>query len=340
MKEKGISAFLITDLLNIHYLTGFTGSNGYLFLSQGISFFFTDFRYQEQSKREVKVDKIKILERNFFEEVPPELKSEKELAFEEHSLTYKAYSQLKKRLPGVKFHPMPDIVSELRMQKDEAEINLIRTASSITDTVFSLILNFIKPGMTEKEVALKIDFLIKEKAELSFPTICASGENAALPHAKPEDKRLKKGETIIIDIGASYQGYASDMTRTIFLGNCSKKAEEIYKIVKDAQECALTNLRAGKKTKEIDALARDYIKDKGYGKFFGHGLGHGVGLAVHEKPTLSPASSETILPNSILTCEPGIYLPGFGGVRIEDLVLVKKDGIEILSKSPKDLITL
>ncbi len=345
MEREGISSLLLTDLLNIRYLTGFTGSNAYLFLTKRKSIFYTDFRYQEQSRREVKIDNIKILKKSFFEEPPQELKEVKEIFFEEHSLTYKNYSLLKKRLRGIKLHPAPDIVSELRMVKEREEIDLIRQAAEITDAVFCQILRLLRPGMSEREVALKIDLLIREKGvsvEPSFPTIVASGENAALPHAKPEGKGIKEGETIIIDLGATFQGYASDMTRTCFLGYAPRKAKEIYKVVQEAQELALSKMRAGRRIREIDAIARDYIRDSGYGEYFGHGLGHGVGLAVHERPSLSYASPifDTLPANSVVTVEPGIYLPGFGGIRIEDLVLVKKDGIEILSKSPKELLIL
>ncbi|MEO0099176.1 MAG: M24 family metallopeptidase, partial [candidate division WOR-3 bacterium] len=222
----------------------------------------------------------------------------------------------------------------------EKEIDLIKKAAAITDSVFSAILNFIRPEMTEREVARKIDYLIKEKGEVAFPTIVASGENSALPHAQPTEKKIREGEPIILDIGAAFQGYASDLTRTIFLGKVPEKMREIYQIVKRAQENALSQMKAGRKTKMIDSLARDYIKDRGYGNYFGHSLGHGVGLAVHEKPTLSYLSNEKLLAGFVVTVEPGIYLPGLGGVRIEDLVLIKDEGIEILSKSEKELLVL
>jgi len=340
IEKEGLSSFLITDLINIRYLTGFTGSSAYLLLSNGKSIFFTDFRYQEAAKKEVKVDEIKIIKKNFFTEPPRELKELKRLAFEEHSLTYKSYSLLREKLPKVRLIPMRDIVSELRMKKDPEEINLIKEASAITDYVFATILKEIKPGMSEKEVALRIDFLIKERGDVAFPTIVASGENSSLPHAQPTPKKIKEGEAIILDLGATFQGYASDMTRTIFLGKVPQRLKEIYLIVKKAQEKAISQMRAGQKTKVIDAIARNYIKEKGYGKYFGHGLGHGVGLAVHEKPTISPLTNEKLLPNFIVTVEPGIYLPGLGGVRIEDLVRISEDGVEILSKSEKELIVL
>ncbi|MEO0102945.1 MAG: Xaa-Pro peptidase family protein [candidate division WOR-3 bacterium] len=340
LKREGISSFLFIDLLNIRYLTGFTGSSAYLLLSDGKSIFYTDFRYQEQVKKEVKANKIEIIKKNFFSFPPKELKKLKKLAFEEHSLTYRSYSLLRETLPKVKLIPFRDAVADLRIKKDEKEIDLIKKAAAITDSAFSAILNFIRPGMTEKEVARRIDYLIKEKGEVAFPTIVASGENSALPHAQPTEKKIREGEPIILDIGATFQGYASDMTRTIFLGKVPEKMKEIYQIVKKAQENALSQMKAGKKTKMIDSLARDYIKDRGYGNYFGHGLGHGVGLAVHEKPTLSPLVNDKLLAGFVVTVEPGIYLPDLGGVRIEDLVLIKEDGIEILSKSEKELLAL
>ncbi len=340
LAKKRISSFLVTDLLNIRYLTGFTGSLGYLLLSERKSLFFTDFRYQEQAKREVKADEIRIIEKNFFVEPPAELRGLKMLAFEEHSLTYSSYSLLKKKLRGVRLLPLRDLTAELRVQKDERERDLIREAAKITDYAFSSILNFLKPGLTEREVALQIDLLIREKGEIAFPTIVASGKNAALPHARPSDKKIKSGESIVFDIGARFQGYASDMTRTIFIGSVPGNLVKVYQIVKDAQEKAIAELRPGKATTQIDSIARNYVKEKGYGEYFRHSLGHGVGLAVHEKPILSQLSLEIIPVNSVLTVEPGIYLPDIGGVRIEDLLVVKENGVKVLSKSPRELMVI
>ncbi|MEO0086703.1 MAG: aminopeptidase P family protein [candidate division WOR-3 bacterium] len=345
--KKNLDGFLVTDLVNIRYLSGFTGSNGYLLFFDDKVYFYTDFRYELQSKREVKADQIIIIKKNFFTSPPREVLKIKKLGIEKESVNIDNYTKLldyfRKKRKKIKLLPLANFIKEeLRAIKDEEEIRLISKAARITDEVFNKLLKEIKEGITERDLALFIENEFRKEGEVAFPVIVASGANSALPHARASDKKIAFGEAIVIDIGAKYQGYCSDMTRTIFLGNVDSELKKVYQIVWDAQKRAIDFLKTNKKfkTKEVDFQARSYIKDKGYGEYFGHGLGHGVGLEVHEKPWLSFLSKDRIKPNMIFTIEPGIYLPNIGGVRIEDLILFKEDELVYLSQSEKNLIVL
>lgn len=344
LKNHGIDALLVTDPANLFYLSGYTGSNGMLIVqnNQSKPIFYTDFRYKEQTKDEIKDCRVKILNRNLFSGFPvDDIKSIKRFGFEANSLCFGNYQRVKKTLKGkVKLIPIDECVENLRMIKDVHELEKIRTAVAITDKVFENILKLIKPRITEKELALEIDYQFKKEGDIAFPAIVAFSERGAFPHAQPTNKRLKMGDVIVFDMGAKFQNYCADMTRTIVLGKASIKVKKIYDIVLTAQKSAEEKITAGKSGAEIDNYARNYIKAKGYGEFFGHGLGHGVGIAVHEKPALSSINNDALKPNVTVTVEPGIYLPGEFGIRIEDLVVVKEKGREILTKSPKELIEL
>ncbi|MEO0089444.1 MAG: aminopeptidase P family protein [candidate division WOR-3 bacterium] len=345
--KNNLDGFLVTDLVNIRYLSGFSGSNGYLLFFDNKVYFYTDFRYELQSEREVSADKIIIIKKNFFTSPPKELWKIKILGIEKESINLDNYNKLlnyfKKRKKKTKIIPLPNFIKEeLRAIKDEEEINLISKAARITDEVFKKLLNEIKEGVREKDLALFIESEFRKEGDIAFPVIVASGENSALPHARAGDKRIKFGEAIVIDIGAKYNGYCSDMTRTVFLGKIDNELKKIYQIVYDAQKKAIDFLLNNKKikTKDLDFQARNYIKDKGYDKYFGHGLGHGVGLEVHEKPWVSFLSKDRIKANMIFTIEPGIYLPHIGGVRIEDLLLFREKDVIFLSQSEKNLLVL
>lgn len=342
MRKENLDGLLITDLNNLRYLIGFTGSNGMLLLTKNRSLFFTDFRYQEQSKREIKNATIKIHDRDLFAVFPiEELDKIKLLGFEAESLSYQNFYQLKKQIKRAKLVPCNNWTLELRAVKDNNEIRLIKKAVAITDQVFAKVLDLIKPSIKEKDLAAEIDYQIRLLGgEISFPTIVASGRNGALPHHQPGLKKIKQGEPIIFDFGARYRGYCSDMTRTVFLGKADIKEKEIYSIVLGAQKKGIDALRKGRPASAIDSQARAYINEKGYGKYFGHGLGHGVGLQVHENPALAKTSQAILDCNNIVTIEPGIYIENWGGVRIEDLVRITEDGCEVLTKSTKDLIEL
>jgi Xaa-Pro aminopeptidase len=338
-----IDALLLTDLTNIRYLTGFTGSNGLLLLTRQAATFLTDFRYQEQVKTEVKGCSIKIATRNLFDDFVAlgDLAAIKKLGFESQNLTVQNHTKLKISLPDIKLVACNDIVSEIRAVKEPAEITKIKTAVGITDRVFKRILKLIKPGVKEKDLSLEIDYQLKQAGDgIAFPTIVVSGPRSALPHGQPTDHRIKNRDFITFDMGATAAGYASDFTRTVILGKPNKKQQEVYTIVLEAQLKAIDGIKAGIRAQAADGYARDYIKAHGYGEYFGHGLGHGLGLNVHELPVLSQKSEANLVENNVVTVEPGIYLPGWGGVRIEDVVIVQPKGCTILTQTTKRLLEL
>lgn len=340
LQKQKVDGILITDLLNVKYLTGFTGSSGYAIITRNEAFFITDFRYQEQAKTDVKGFKIKI-ERgersNEIKNLVDEL-GIKKLGFEDHQLVYGVYKKLIKR--RIRLKPLTDTVESLRIIKSFKEIDCIKKAVKRAEKAFKKLQPHIKAGVTEKALALRLEELLKSEGcnRLPFEIIVAAGPTGALPHAKPTNRVLKKGDLVVFDWGGEYNGYFSDMTRTVLLrGKDMSRQKEIYEIVLDAQRKAIESVRANIKAAEIDAGARTYIRQKGYEENFGHGTGHGVGLAVHEKPSISWRSKEMIKENMVFTIEPGIYLPGFGGVRIEDMVVAKKNGFELLTGLPKNL---
>ncbi len=342
-KLIGVDAFLVTDPANLLYLSGFTGSNGMLIVPKNHPpIFYTDFRYKEQTKQEIVGCNVKIWNRNLYSEFPvADLTGVNKLGFEKNNLSYGRFETIKKQLKSkVKLVPTEGVIETLRITKDSIELRRIRKAVSITDKVFANVLKLIKPKVTEKDLATEIDYQFTKQGGIAFPTIVAFGERGALPHAQPTDKKLRVGDSIVFDIGAKYQNYCADMTRTVVMGNASKKFRQVYEIVLTAQRIAEEKVSAGKKAVEIDGYARNYIKEKGFGDYFGHGLGHAVGIAVHEVPTLSSQSKDILQVNTTVTVEPGIYLPGEFGIRIEDLVVVESQGCEILTKSPKELIEL
>ncbi|MDO9391488.1 MAG: Xaa-Pro peptidase family protein [bacterium] len=340
-KADGI---IITNLINIRYLAGYTGSSGLLWISQKESVFFTDFRYQEQVKREVKGARCIIIKKGLWEELflNPDFKKARKVGFEKNDLKYYQYELLQKELKAKKLLPLSGLTEELRKVKVPDEIKNIARAAAIADKSFSRIVRGIRPGMTELEIAFKLESIMKTlgASAPSFDTIVGSGPNSALPHAQPSDRKIRKGDFIVFDFGAVYRGYHSDMTRTVCVGEPSPKHLKVYDTVLRSQLAGLKAVRAGVKGREADAAARAVINAAGYAKYFGHGLGHGVGLEVHEAPGVG-SKSENLLPvNSVVTVEPGVYLPGWGGVRIEDLVVVTATGCRILSNSPKELIVI
>jgi len=238
--------------------------------------------------------------------------------------------------------PLKGDVDALRQIKSEEELEYLEKAEAIGDLAFEKILTILKPGMTELEVAAELEYQMKKAGaeNFSFSTIVASGLNSSMPHAIPGEKKLEEGDFVTMDFGCTYKGYCSDMTRTVVLGKASEKQKEIYNTVLKAQLAALDAIKAGVTGKSVDKVARDIITEAGYGECFGHGLGHSVGLFIHEEPRLSPAGETVLEENMIETVEPGIYVPGFGGVRIEDMVAVTKDGCKNFTHSPKELIEI
>lgn len=345
LNELELDAVIIRGEINRRYLSGFTGSNAYLYISKTTKKFLTDFRYLEQASKQCPdfdiIDYMKDGLENTINAII-EQDNAKKLGFEDSVLTFKDYMILKEGLKSVKLVPIGDIVEQIRMVKDEQELECIKKAASIGDMAYEHILTFVKPGVTEKEIALELEtFMKKNGAEkLSFDTIVASGIHSSLPHAEPTDKKIEDGDFVTLDFGCVYKGYCSDMTRTFVVGKASEKQKEIYNTVLEAQEKSLAVIKAGCIGKEVDKIARDIISDKGYGDYFGHGLGHCVGLFIHEEPRLSPKDENVFKENMVVTVEPGIYIPDFGGVRIEDLVCVTKDGIINFTSSPKQLVEI
>lgn len=345
LKELGIDSFLVKNLSNIRYLSGFSGSAGALLLTKNKDYFISDFRYKTQSKMEVYDNfNIIIYKQHSYGYIGELAKKHglKKMGFESNFLTVNDAQSIKKEFPLVKFIGINALVEKFTSQKNEREIELTKKAVEITDKVFSKILSIIKPGMAENDISAEISYYHKKYGASgdSFDPIVASGERSAFPHARPTSKKIQNNELVTLDFGCTVEGMKSDMTRTIAFGKIPAECKKIYNIVLEAQQRALDNVRAGISVKKLDSYARGYIKSKGYGNNFGHGLGHGLGYDIHEGPAINPRTEYKLLVNNIVTIEPGIYVEGLGGVRIEDDVVVKENGCEILNISPKELITL
>ena len=335
--------FIVTDMRNCLYLTGFTGSEGVVLITPTLVYLIVDFRYLEQAQKETK--NVNILKREkalhlLLADVMKKYKSEK-IGFESDSITFKQHKEIKESLPQNRLVPTLNVMKGLRAIKYGVEIASIKKAVRISDEAFKHILGFIKLGMREVDIAEEIEYTVKRKgaSNISFDTIAISGEKTSLPHGAPSQDLLKKG-IVLMDFGCVFSGYSSDMTRTIFLGKATAKQKEIYNIVLEAQQIAIENVKPGVEASCIDKAARDYITNKGYGEYFGHSTGHGVGLDIHELPNISGKSDEVLQPGMIFTIEPGIYIPGWGGVRIEDMVQVTEDGCKIITKSSKEIIEI
>lgn len=345
IKKLNIDAVLISNGNNMRYVSGFAGETGYLYISGKRHAVITDFRYTYQAEAEAEGYEIITIGSGGYEEaIGNVVKADnvRKLGFESEDMLYSTYDNFKQALDFIELVPIKDEVTRLRRIKTPKELEYIRQAESIGDKVFSEILTFIKPGVTELEVAARIEYLMKLNGaqKTSFDTIVASGVNSSMPHAVPTTKKIEKGDFVTMDFGCVYKGYCSDMTRTIVVGKASDKQKEIYNIVLEAQLAALDFLKAGYKGKEVDKVARDIIYKAGYEGCFGHGLGHSVGLFIHENPRLSPGEDDIIEAGMIETVEPGIYVRGFGGVRIEDLVEVTESGVVNYTHSDKSLIEL
>jgi Xaa-Pro aminopeptidase len=341
MAATGLEGFAVTNTHNVRYLSGFSGSTAAMFITAEEAVLVTDFRYDEQAHEEayegveVRIDKRETMAAigDMAETVGGAL------GFESGSLPYAAYENLKSRASGdlTAVDGMPE---KMRAVKDDEELGLIGKAVEIADRVFTQVVGELEAGMTEVEVAARIDFLLMTAAgDLpAFRTIVAGGPRGALPHAHPGRRKLAEGDLVTMDFGAVWNGYCSDMTRTVVLGDPTAKQREIYDTVLDAQKTAIAGIKAGMPGKEADSLARDLITERGYGERFGHGLGHGIGLEVHESPRLSYKTEDKLLAGMVVTVEPGIYVPGWGGVRIEDNVVVEEGGCRVLTSSDKNLL--
>jgi Xaa-Pro aminopeptidase len=341
--EKELDAIFISQPENRYYLSGFDGSAGFLMITAQDAILATDFRYIEQVKRqspEYKLFQITSDMVNWFGELTAGLNL-KRLGFEARDISFDMYRQLNsaldKKQSSLKFVPLDELVESLRVVKEPEEIELITKAAEISDNAFQYIEETIHTGMSEKEVAWQMEKFMREKGsqDMPFDIIVASGPNSALPHAKPSEREIQAGEPVLFDIGAKVDGYASDLSRTICLGAADDTFKKVYDIVLGAQLTALAIIKEGMTGEQADSLARTVIAEAGYGEAFGHALGHGVGLAAHEAPRLGPGAAERLGSGMVFTVEPGIYLPGWGGIRIEDLVVMENGQVRVMSKARK-----
>lgn len=343
VQATGAQAILVTELKNVRYLANFTGSAGAVLVTPDKQYFITDFRYNTQAAQQAQGFEIRIHQKGIFQEVAQILSQEgiHSLAIEGDQMSANTYL-LVKDLFEADIVETSLLVENVRAVKSQDEIDLIQKACEITDQAFDHILTFIKPGVTELEVALELERFVKSKGAsgMSFDTIVASGVRSAMPHGVASDKVIEEGDMITLDFGCYYQGYSSDMTRTIALGSVDPKLEEIYHIVLEAHNRVNRAAKAGVSGKDLDDIARQYISDKGYGPQFGHSTGHGIGLDVHEQPGINFRNDQALVENMVITNEPGIYIEGLGGVRIEDDLVIQADGAYSLNRSRKDLIIL
>jgi Xaa-Pro aminopeptidase len=340
LASKGINGMLVSHIGNIRYLTGFTGSSACLLITEKDRIFFTDPRYEEQSKREVRGADI-VIER---EERPRQILEKarslgiKVLGFES-TVSYAFYKSLLRK--GLRVKSITNLVEELRRVKGALELKMITAAIERAEKAFLEVKPYIRPGFSERHLALRLEAELKGRgcAAIPFDIIVAAGRNSAMPHAKPTDNRVKQGDFVMFDWGGEAGGYFSDMTRTFLMrgGKDLSRKLEIYKTVLNANVKAIDSVREGIAARMVDKTARDVIKKAGYGNLFGHGTGHGVGLDVHELPRVSRFGRETIRSGMVFTIEPGIYLPAVGGVRIEDMVLAEKAGHKVMTSLPKKI---
>jgi Xaa-Pro aminopeptidase len=339
-----VDGILVTSDYNRRYITGFTGTAGIALITKNDAKLITDFRYVEQANKQAEHFDVIQHKGPIFEEVA-RLAADlhiKNLGFEQDHVVYSTFKIYEKLLENIKLVPFSQVIERQRMIKSDEEIKVLKDTAKIADDAFDHILSYIKPGVKEIEVSNELEFFMRKQGAVSssFDIIVASGDRSALPHGVASEKTIEAGEFVTLDFGAYYKGYCSDITRTVAVGNPNDELRKIYEIVLEAQKRGMAGIKAGMTGKEADALTRDYIKEQGYDQYFGHSTGHGIGLEVHEGPALSFKSSTVLEPGMVVTVEPGIYVSGVGGVRIEDDTVVTKDGNQALTHAPKELIIL
>jgi len=358
LKESKCDVIVITDPYNLRYYTGFCGGEGTAVFSKHDKVLLVDSRYTEEAINETKNkgNGFKVYEFGHAKskyaliiDYLISLDGEIKIGFEDESMLVSDKNSLTKALDGneklngrIKWEPLGSLLNKRRQIKSKEEINLLRKAEAIGDMAFADVLKILKPGITELDVACEIEYSMKKHGaqKFSFDTIAASGINSSMPHAILSEKKLEVGDFLTMDFGCVYKGYCSDMTRTVVIGKANDEQKKIYEIVRQAQEEALAFVKPGVKCMDVDKVARDIISSYGYGDYFGHGLGHSVGLFIHESPALNSRDATILCEGMIETIEPGIYIPGFGGVRIEDMGVITKDGFDNFTSSPKDLIEI
>ncbi len=336
---RELDSIFVSDLTNVRYLTGFGGTNGACLVGGSERVFFTDFRYTERAAHEVGEGwERPEAERELLPQIANRMRGR--VGFEDGKLSVRQLGKLSEAVPdAVELVPAGDLVEELRAVKDDEEVERIAAAAVLADEVYRWAIERALTGRTERQVARACEARIRELgAEPSFPPIVAAGPNGALPHAEPGEREIGPGELVVFDMGAQLDDYCSDCTRTLATGEPGEEGRQVYELVREAQAAALEAVRAGVGGREVDAAARELIAEAGHGEHFGHGTGHGVGLEVHEGPRLAVSSEEVLRAGNAVTVEPGVYLPGRFGVRIEDLVVVTGDGHRNLSGVPKDLL--
>lgn len=339
---EGLDAMIISKPSNRRYLSGFTGSSAELLLTASCQkILITDFRYIEQAQVESADFKIVQQDMDITKTIEEIARTYglKNVGIEKEYMTLSVFEEYKNKLAGLNFIPISDPCAKPRRVKSPREMELIRKAVEIADKTFLHIRDFIVSGQSEKEIATEIDFFMRSlgSERNAFETIVASGERSSLPHGTPTDRIVKPGDFITLDYGAVFGGYCSDITRTLIIGQPDARQEKIYNLVREAQATAVKNIRPGITGKDADKLARDIIARAGYAGNFGHGLGHGVGLDIHEGPRFSTRDDTVLEPGMVVTVEPGIYIPGWGGVRIEDIIVITSQGCEVLTKAPKSI---
>lgn len=342
LNQSNYDGMYVSNITNVRYMSGFTGSSGFLLFINDEKHFFSDGRYTEQAKNQVSDFQIHITS-NHFKEIQNMgiLKKGMNIAFEADHLSVSTFENLKNNF-DVNLESTSSIIENIAAVKDENEINCLKTAIEITDLAFDLIIPELKVGATEKEIAAKLAYIFKTNGAEgeSYDSIIGSGANGALPHATPSDKKFESGDFVVMDFGALYGGYHADMTRTVVINKKTSKHDEIYNLVLKSQLAGIDRAAAGVKCSEVDKSCRDVIKDAGYGEFFMHGTGHGIGLEVHTLPRVSWVNHEALITNNVITIEPGIYLADWGGVRIEDDCQILDNGCLPLNKSTKELLVL
>ncbi|MFH1701675.1 MAG: aminopeptidase P family protein [Candidatus Zixiibacteriota bacterium] len=334
-----------TEVPGVRWLSGFSGSTGLVFVTLKSAYFISDFRYAEQSHDEVSGAKVIISKKALIPSLTDINETQKKnlkVAIESHRLTIDLKNQLAKAMSSAIFIEYPNMLEEMWIIKDKTEIANLRKAAQISDKAFERILGFLRPGISEKEVGAELEYQMKvlgaEKE--AFSSTVASGYRSSMPHAGMSGKLLEKGDFVTIDFGATYNGYVSDCTRTVVLGRATSRQKRIYDAVLKSQLAGIKKARAGISGKAVDAACRDYFKKKKLAKYFGHGTGHGIGIEVHSGPRLSMMSKDILKSNMVVTIEPGLYFPGWGGVRIEDDVVIRQGGCAILTKAPKNLLEI
>jgi Xaa-Pro aminopeptidase len=344
MRSAGLDALLVSSPSDVRYLTGFTGSNALAIVRRRSLTLVTDTRYALQSSIEAR-GIGRIITRDSLAEgaaAARALDGLRVVGFEAQHVTYAQYRQLRRLFPRIEFRSTADIVEDVATVKDRAEVRAIRRAVAVTDTVFSELLPLLKPGVTELDIAAEISYRQRRHGATgdSFEPIVASGDRGALPHGRATDRRIRKGELVTMDFGCVVDGYCSDLTRTVAVGRPAQDQRLAYAIVLEAQAAAIDAARPGMLGRDLDTVARTHIGRAGYGKHFNHSLGHGIGLRIHERPRISVASRDRLRQGNVITIEPGVYVPGRWGLRIEDDVLITASGCTVLTASPKHLIIL